>query len=249
MWLRRQLVALYNLEERSAHTPDEIDWERLPEACALQLHWPRTRSFVRTLERHGFHVIVVCRHPLDVLISILHFAGREPETARWLDGAHGDEQTIIGADPLSPEFREYSAGKRARALIDVSPQWWKHALVSLRYEDLVAAPGDSLGRVVAALGVEPVVPPESVADQVTFASLQAEAANQHFWQGKPNHWHELLPAAVATELARPHARVIRKLGYEVRPDPRLSHEEAADRWRSKLAGRLPLPNPTPAPAT
>ena len=133
MWLRRQLVALYGLEERSAHTPDEVEWDTLPEACALQLHWPRTRAFVRTLERHGFRVIVVCRHPLDVLISILHFAGHEPETARWLDGAHGDEQTIIGADPSSPAFRAYAGGKRARALIDVSPQWWKHALVSLRY--------------------------------------------------------------------------------------------------------------------
>ena len=50
MWLRRQLVALFDLEERSVHTPDEVDWDALPAACALQLHWPRTRAFARTLE-------------------------------------------------------------------------------------------------------------------------------------------------------------------------------------------------------
>jgi hypothetical protein len=248
MWLRRQLVALYGLEERSAHTPNEVGWETLPEACVLQLHWPRTRGFVRTLEQHGFRVLVLCRHPLDVLLSILHFAGHEPETARWLDGAHGDERMIIGADPSSPAFRTYAGGRRARALIDVSPEWWKHALVSIRYEDLVAAPADELARIVAAVGVEPVLRPESVAGRVTFGSLQTEAANQHFWRGRPDHWRELLPAAVATELARPHARVIRKLGYEVRPDPGLSDEEAADRWRSELSGPLACSNSNSAPA-
>jgi hypothetical protein len=239
MWLRRQLVALFGLEERSAHTPDEVHWESLPEACVLQLHWPRTRGFVRTLEQHGFRVLVISRHPLDVLISILHFAGHEPETNRWLDGAFGGEGSIIGVDPSSQAFRAYATGPRARALIDVSSQWWERGLVSVRYEDLVDEPALELGRIVDAIGVAPSVAPEAVAEMVTFGALQNEARNEHFWQGKPNHWRELLPHALAAEIARPYSSVLARLGYDMLPDPGLSYENAAARWQAKLAGRLP----------
>ena len=132
MWLRRQLVALYGLEERSSHTPDEVDWPALPSACVLQLHWARTRAFERTLRRNGFRVLVLTRHPLDTLISILHFARHEPETARWLDGAEGDEHSILDADPTSPAFRAYATGRRAHALINLSSRWWDRSLVSIR---------------------------------------------------------------------------------------------------------------------
>jgi hypothetical protein len=235
MWLRRQLVALFGLEERSAHTPDEVCWESLPDACVLQLHWPRTRHFARTLEQHGFRVLVVARHPLDVLLSILHFAAHEPETNRWLDGAFGGERSIVGVDPSSGAFRAYATGRRARALIDVSSQWWERGLVSIRYEDLVAEPAVELGRIVDALGVTPSLPPKAVAGVVTFGSLREEAVNQHFWQGRPNHRRELLPPEVATELARPYRRVLGRLGYDVQPDPRLSHEEAAALWQARAA--------------
>ena len=248
MWLRRQLVALFGLEEHSAHTPDEVDWEMLPEACALQLHWPHTRGFVRTLKQHGFRVLVVGRHPLDVLLSILHFAGHEPETARWLDGALGDERSIIGAAPSSDAFLAYSASRRAQALINVSPQWWEHALVSIRYEDLVADPTHELERIVEAVGAAAVLSPQRVTGTVTFGSLQTEASNRHFWQGKPNHWRELLPPDVATELARPHARVIRRLGYDVQPDPYLGPEEAFKRWHAKVGARPAPSSPDSAPA-
>jgi hypothetical protein len=237
MWLRRQLVALFGLEERSAHTPDEVGWESLPDACVLQLHWPRTREFVRTLDRHGFRVLVIARHPLDVLISILHFAVHEPETNRWLDGAFGGEHSILGAEPSSPAFRAYATSRRARALIDVSSQWWEHGLMSIRYEDLVAEPAVELRRIVHAVGVTPALPPEAVAGAVTFGSLRQEAVNRHFWQGTPNHWRELLPPPVAAEIARPYTRVLRRLGYDVQPDSRLSYERAAARWQAKLADR------------
>ena len=203
---------------------------------------------MRTLKRHDFRVIVVSRHPLDVLISILHFAGHEPETARWLGGAFGDERSIIGAEPSSPAFREYAASRRARALIDVSPQWWEHALVSLRYEDLVATPRVELARIVDAVGVPPVLSPDRVTDTVTFDALRTEAANQHFWQGKPNHWRELLTGDVATELARPHTRVIRRLGYDVQPNPELTQEAATSRWEAKLAVDRTGPGPISATA-
>ena len=241
MWLRRQLVALFDLEERSAHTPAEVDWESLPKACVLQLHWPRTRSFVKTLDRHGFRVVVLSRHPLDVLISILHFSAHEPQTARWLDGAYGDERSIIGVEPTSHAFWKYATSRRAQALIDLSAQWWKHGLVAIRYEDLVASPALELQRVADAVGVTPALAPDAVTEQVTFGTLKSETSNQHFWQGQPNHWRALLPELEAGDIAHPHRRVIGKLGYKVDPDPRLTHGEAVDRWRAKATGRAAGP--------
>ena len=235
MWLRRQLVQLYGLEEVSAHTPGEVDWGGLPERCVLQIHWPRTRPFRTMLRRNRFRVVALARHPLDVLLSILQFAPHEPETARWLDGLYGDEEAIIGATPVSRAFLEYATGPRARALLDVSMQWWRHDLVSLRYEDLVSDPARQLRRIAEAVGVPPVLRPEDVGEAVTFGGLKDEARNRHFWQGQPYHWRELLPAHVAEAAAAPYTRLLHTLGYSVDPDKALTDEVALACWNAKLS--------------
>lgn len=47
-------MAAYGLEERAVHTPGELDWEALPDRCALQLHWHRTPEFRKQLRQYGF---------------------------------------------------------------------------------------------------------------------------------------------------------------------------------------------------
>ena len=227
MWLRRLLVATYGVEERAAHTPDELDWEALPERCALQLHWHRAPDFRDRLERFGFSVAVIARHPLDVLVSILHFAPHEPQTARWLDGEGGDEAMLLGADPASPAFLAYGTGPRAKALLSITPEWWPHADASTRYEDLLEDPAGELGRLVEALGGPTIVPPAAAVEAVSFARLQQEATNQHFWQGRAGIWEELVPTTAALEIAAAHP-TMRELGYRVGVDA----ETARARWRA-----------------
>jgi hypothetical protein len=239
MWLRRLLVGLYGLEERSAHTPDEVNWEALSRDCVLQLHWPRTRAFRRALDRNGFRVIALARHPFDVLLSILHFAGYEPQTARWLDGAEGDEDAIIGTDPCSQAFRDYAVSPRARVLIDVSRQWWGKGLASVRYEDLVVEPEQTLGLLLSEIAATPLLPIRRVLDEVTFESLQKEAVNGHFWQGNPGHWRELLPPDVVDDITAPYAKLLETSGYDGEPNPMLTREAAQRQWRRiSRAGRL-----------
>lgn len=228
MWLRRLLVVAYGLEERSAHTPTELSWETLPERCVLQLHWHRTPGFLALLERHRFVVAVLARHPLDVLVSILHFAPHEPQTARWLDGEAGDETAILGADPTSSAFLAYATGPRAQALLSVTPEWWPHADARLRYEDLIAHPADGIERIAQGLGAEPLVPPADVVAAVRFAELQREASNQHFWQGRVGLWRRLLPTDVARAIAAAQPAVA-ALGYEVDADGPTA-DEARARW-------------------
>ena len=232
MWLRRLLVALYGLEERSAHTPGEVDWEGLPERCVLQLHWYRTRELRRLLGRSGFQVVVPVRGPLDALLSILQFAPHEPETARWLDGVHGDEREIVGVAPTSTAFLRYATGPRAKALLDVSPRWWDHATYAVRYVDLVEDPVARLTELAAAVRAPTAKSPSEAVEDASFRRLAAEARNNHFWRGRPGHWRELLPADVVEPIARAHWDLMRRFDFIAEPDPTLTHDEALARWEA-----------------
>ena len=141
MWLRRQLVALFDLEERSAHTPDEVDWESaaggLRPPAALATH-PRLRPDARTARLPRRRPLPASTRRSDLDPSLLGARARDGALARRRARRRA---LIIGVEPSSHAFWKYATGRRARALIDVSPQWWKHGVVAIRYEDLVAEPG------------------------------------------------------------------------------------------------------------
>lgn len=239
MWLRRMLVSAYDLAERAAHTPHEVNWDELPERVVLQLHWHSTPAFQQLLRRHGFRVLVLARHPLDTLVSILHFAQHEPATARWLEGEHGDERVILGADPCSPAFLAYARSPRARSLLAVSLEWWDEPLVAwhTRYRDLVHRPFEELQRLERAIGVPIAGDTEQVLEAASFERLKAEAANHHAWRGKPDHWRTLIPSEVALEIGAFHQRCFEQFGFELHPDPLLSAEAAIAAWQQIAAPR------------
>lgn len=230
MWLRRLLVAAHDLEERSSFTPDEVDWHGLPERCVLHIHWHRDEALLALLARHRFATVTVARHPVDVLVSILHFAQHEPATSRWLDGEGGDESSLLGTDPTSAAFLRYATGPRARALLSVTPEWWPHAGTRLRYEDLVADPAGEIERMSRELGFSPLVPPAEAAAAVRFADLQREAVNQHFWQGRPGLGRELVPAAAARTILSAHPAMA-AFGYDAGATD-VSAAEARALWRT-----------------
>ena len=194
----------------------------------MQLHARRTTELETLVAEHGFHVAVLARHPLDVLISILHFARHEPETANWLNGAGGDERSILDAEPTSRAFVRYATSRRAKALLSVSPQWWDRADVRMRYEDLVSNTRSELELVVRSLEQDPVRGYDHVLDEVTFESLQREAANVHFWRGNPNSWQMLPTIPIARKLMDTHREVVAKLGYATLPDEQTARQRWAD---------------------
>ncbi len=230
MWARRLLRGLFALEERSAHRAEDLDWDALPERCVVQLHADRTPALEALLALHGFRTVVLARHPLDVLVSILHFARHEPQTAEWLQGRHGDERSILEADPTSRAFVRYATGRRAGALLAVTPQWWEAADVHIRYEDLVSAAPAQLHRLAAELDEEPRVPVEELLGGVSFGALREEASNLHFWRGRPDGWRLLLTARVTRRIERAHRPVFEALAYEVEPDPALDARAARALW-------------------
>ena len=98
------------------------------------------------LDRYRFRVVVLSRHPLDVLISILHFAPRAADGA-VARGRGGRPDRDHDALPCSQAFLEYATGPRAAALLGVSHKWRRATgCHNLRYEDLVHDPAGELMR-------------------------------------------------------------------------------------------------------
>jgi Sulfotransferase domain len=170
-WFRRLLATTFMLEDRAVHNPEDLVWHELPERFVLQCHWHKFEPFTSLLEENLFRVVVLSRHPLDVLISILHFAPHNAETARWLEGDGGNEVSIYGAKPRDSAFLEYAAGPRAAALLSVSHEWRQaEGRYSVRYEDVVRDPAGELKRLAAALD-QPVTP-EVIAEAIASNSIR-----------------------------------------------------------------------------
>lgn len=235
-WLRRLLASMYDLPEIAVHTPREIVWESLPPKAILQIHWRDTDNFVSLLAENGFHPIVIARHPLDILISILHFATYESQTARWLDGEAGSEISIINKSPLCSEFIDYAVGERSAALLSISTAWWNRENTwQIRYENLVNDTAEELSKLNEQLGLKPARPILDVIPLNSIASLRTTATNNHFWQGQCGHWKHLLTATVARRIASSHQSVLNQLGYVCDADENLTEEMAIATWHSIAA--------------
>lgn len=230
-WLLHLLSKMYQAATLTVHTPLEVDWENLAPACIMQLHWHPEPTFLVRLEKGGFRVVVLARHPLDVLNSILHFSLHDP-TARWLEGEGGNERSIYGAMPRSSAFLDYATGPRARALLSITREWWSLPdCQTIHYEDLVAQTASVLDRLVQALVVAPSVSIEAAMAATTLPKMrQLTQNNNHFWQGQSNLWKKLLTAAEATRIAKAHAAVFAELGYDCDPNPDLTGSEADANW-------------------
>lgn len=241
MWLRRLLVGALGSEELSADTPGAVPWDELPERLVLQLHWPPDAELEARLDEHHFASAVITRHPLDVLISILQFAQSEPETARWLNGAGGNELSLIDADPTSSAFVSYAISERAKRLLDLTPAWRasQRPTASIRYEDLVASPEAELEQLLRELNLAPKTNVADVVAANTLTELRRETGSRHFWLGQPGHWRSLLPVRVAERVAPVHERAFSAGGYNADADASLDDQEARTRWRALLAKTTP----------
>jgi hypothetical protein len=210
-----------------------VHWDALEENCVLQLHWRKDEPFSKLLGSNGFRVLTIARHPLDVLISILHFCPREPRTARWLDGECGGESGIIGRSPVSAEFLRYATSSRASALLSVSREWWNSpGTLDFRYEDLVARPLDTVDVLLSELGPSPAVPAD-VLQALTLENARQTSINGHYWQGKPGQWRSLLTGERVIAIREAQTAAFDTLGYRSDFDPRLTDTAALEFW-SKL---------------
>jgi hypothetical protein len=231
-WLRRLLSSILELEEVAVHSERDVDWGRLPSRVAIQLHAEPTPEFQERLRASGCLPVAIARHPLDVLISILQFSQREPETARWIDARGGTEAMLRGTHPCSSAFLRYATSERAEVLLGLTRQWWQlDHTCRVRYESLVEDAPCMLSDVCAQLHAHPRRSPGDVVAENTLDRLRPTSRNNHFWKGTPGFWRRLLPAPLARTIARAHTEHFTALGYACDPDESLTQRAARRHWR------------------
>jgi hypothetical protein len=230
-WLRRLLDGVYSMPQIVQDNPSDVEWERLPPRCILQLHWNRDPAVLEKLDQYAFRKITICRHPLDVLISILHFSSVHADTSSWVAGNGGSEEAIVNVLPRSPAFLEYAIGPRADILLSVSRQWVTDTeCLVMRYESLVREPIHELTVLCDRLQPAPDDAIQYAVQANTMEKLWNGDTNQHCWQGTAGHWRRLLPAQEAHRIAAHHREVFETLGYAPDPDSELTGQQADANW-------------------
>lgn len=232
-WLRALLAAIFDLEQIAAHFPDEIDWENLPRRCVIQIHWGPKPWFRKRLQQHGVRVVVLARHPLDVLMSWLNHTYYVHQDGRCLGEGVCNECKIVGVLPRNETFLDYARSEQGQLLLCYSPRWWeKPGVLRVRYEDLVAEPEVVLGRLADQLD-EPVRRPitETIdATSVRRLKHDNEVWQYQYWQGKPGLWRAMLPAPEARAFAEALTEPFGVLGYDCDADETLEASQADQNW-------------------
>lgn len=226
-WVRSTLAKAMDLQQLAVHNPKDIP-SVLPDRLVLQIHWYREPAFQLFLRSHAFRIVVLSRHPLDVLLSVVRFVKYEPLTARWLEGNAEIPPGIHHHPPASPAFRAYATSWGAENLLSISYQWWNElAAIKVRYEHLVEQPVREFSNLLEKLH-QPV---DGVPAAVSANPLEVlrNTPNRHGWQGTPGLWRQTVLPADAWHIFRRHRRVFQFLNYRV-PPYLLTRRSALRNW-------------------
>jgi hypothetical protein len=210
-FIRAAIAHCLGIAEIAIHDYREAP-QRLPDDVLLQIHWRREPEFLAWLESHHFRVATIARHPLDVLLSAVRFASREPQVARWLGGNTILPVELGAAGSASPEFLRYCLSDGAAALLSVTPLWW-HApdTLRIRYEEVAVTPERAMSDAVMALGGDPSKIPGAL--EASRLERWRATPNQHGWRGRAGNWTELIATTDAIRIFWRHREVFASLGY------------------------------------
>lgn len=214
-WVRKIIAGAMNIQEIAVHNYLDISGE-IPEECVLQVHWYREPNFQKWLVDNGFKVVVVSRHPLDVLLSVLNFARYAPQANRWLQGNTEVQSLSEDIDPVSEEFLRFAMGFGFENLLSVSYQWWHEpSALKVRYEDCVSAPAAIFGQLIEELGGEAGSVPEFL-ERFSLQNMR-DSPTRHGWQGRPGLYKELIPTFFAVRIYWSHRRLFQRMNYGLTP--------------------------------
>ncbi len=228
-WIRSVVAGALGMQEVAVHNIKDIK-DSLPEKVFLQIHWYREPNFQSWLTENDFKILCIARHPLDILLSVLHYVRYEPGTARWLEGNVLIPKDLGEASPTDKQFVNYANSFGAENLLSISYQWWHEpSAIKIRYEDCVADPVGALGGLIQRLGGES----DNVNMWLERLSLEKMRAtpNRHGWQGQPRLYKSLIPYFSARRIFNRHKNIFNFMNYDI-PPYFLTKSRAIDNWNS-----------------
>jgi hypothetical protein len=83
--LRKTIAAAYELQEFGGHDAELLRAD-LPDDSIVQVHARYSEELHQVLVDHGVIIVTPTRHPLDTLLSMLHFKQFEPATTWRISG-------------------------------------------------------------------------------------------------------------------------------------------------------------------
>lgn len=230
--LRKTIAAAYELQEFGGHDAELLRAD-LPDDSIVQVHARYSEELHQVLVDHGVIIVTPTRHPLDTLLSMLHFKQFEPAVNSWLHGNYLAE--LGGCDPTSKAFRAFATGEGAHALLQVSLGWWSHAQVTARYRDFSSDPTSILEY--------PGMPEPrlsrhhpSVRDSGSFARFHS-APNMHGWLGEPDYWRQFIPLSFAELLYDIHRPSFDLGHFDLSGARELTAQEVRTNWAAAFTGR------------
>jgi Sulfotransferase domain len=228
-WIRHVLGSSLNLNQHAVHNYQEIA-EPLNQRTLVATHWPREPHFQKWLNDRDFIKLTIARNPFDVFVSVLHFARKEPQVHRWLEGNVEIPASFLHVSPASKEFLEYCLSFGAENLLSITYQWWfEPKVIQLRYEDCVANPKKEFGTVIEQLGGDASNLDKHL-EPVSLENMKKHA-NNHGWKATPEHYKKFIPPLNAWKIYQRHKQVFKTLGYDFKPYF-LSQKAAEKNWQN-----------------
>ncbi|WOB44719.1 hypothetical protein HNI00_17350 [Thermoleptolyngbya oregonensis NK1-22] len=128
---------------------------------------------------------------------------------------------------------------RAKALLDVSPAWWRREDTAIiRYENLVCQTPVELRRLFNSLSVQPVRNLEETIAKFTLENLRKDN-NAHYWRGKVYSHIDFLTYDFASKIYRYHRECFEIMGYGLADKESYpSSRQAFKNWQSMAPSLL-----------
>lgn len=204
----RRTLAESGLAEHAVHDLADVDWSAMATPWIVQHHAGPRPAVDAFLAATGAAVLVVIRHPLDVLCSVRRFAAKAPSARFWIGARTGLETADLTTDD---GFAAWATSPGADALLAVNTDWWSRpGVVSVRHEDVHDDPARTFATVFRRLAdTVPDLSDAAGAHEAAAASIPAF----HRTAPGPGARHEL-PAHLLDRLAAHHHRHLEVLGYD-----------------------------------
>ncbi|MEQ9259470.1 MAG: sulfotransferase domain-containing protein [Roseovarius sp.] len=186
----------------------------------VKTHNTRVPVFGHTLipdavSRSGIYII---RNPLDMLLSY----------ARHFGMTHEATAEAIGRDDNANTPDDHNVWQFLGSWSEHVRSWTQPSafpVLTLRYEDLLAAPEENFGKLLRHIGI--TVDDERLARAVRHASFDeltkqesatgfvesSPKSEKFFARGKSDQWKTDLAPAIAKKVKRDHRKVMKKFGY------------------------------------